>query len=148
MRLKKRLQKMLKQIDRTRWVGVMRWASGRGGRDALACINPPGYAEDRKKSAGHLAHRGPEGAVDCWPYGSCRPPPDVFQGLLDSMVYLQIVLGVAQRAAKISFPWPSVKGEVCMSRVGDCTKLPLARLRSTISSIKNTSNFSPKSHLL
>ena len=83
-----------------------------------------------------------------YPYGSCRPPPDVFQGLLDSMVYLQIGLGVAQRAAKIAFPWPSVKGEVCMSRVGDCTKLPLARLRSTISSIKNTSNFSPKSHLL
>ena len=126
----------------------MRWASGRGGRDALACINPPGYAEDRKHSAGCSAHRGPEGAVDFQPYGSCRPPPDVFHGLLDSIVYLQIGLGVAQRASKIAFLWPSVKGEVCMSRVEGCTKLPLARLRFTISSIENTSNFSLKSHLL
>ena len=56
-----------------RWVGVMRWASRRGGRDALACINPPGYAEDRKHSAGYLAHRGPEGAVDL--DGSAAIPP-------------------------------------------------------------------------
>ena len=50
-------KKAEQKIDRMRWVGVMRWASGRGGRDALACINPPGYAEDRKRSAGCLAHR-------------------------------------------------------------------------------------------
>ena len=72
----------------------------------------------------------------------------IFQDLLDSMVYLQIGLGVAQRAAKIAFPWPLVKREVCMSREGDCTKLHVARLRSTISSIKNTSNFTPKFHFL
>ena len=64
-----------KKNTKMRWVGVMRWASGRGGRDALACINPPGYAEDRKFSAKRSAHRGPEGAVDFNSYGSCRPPP-------------------------------------------------------------------------
>ena len=55
-----------------RWVGVMRWASGRGGRVALACITLQVCCR-RSQSAKRLAHRGPEGAVDL--DGSAAIPP-------------------------------------------------------------------------
>ena len=78
-----------------RWVGVMRWASGRGGRDALACINPPGYAEDRKKSAGHSAHRGPEGAVDLYGSAPFRRPHTLAVSRVQLLLLLLLLLLVA-----------------------------------------------------